>query len=60
MSGFKANLSSVCGCPIQIVGRTKDQLSKNLERHAKDVHKAISVSADTTQKLKLATRKIQG
>lgn len=56
--GFRANLARVCGCSLQIVGRTQSDLLENLKTHMKDVHKTVRVTKEIERKLKKATKMI--
>jgi len=38
VKGYRANLSNVCGCEVEIVGKDKAQLIDNFVRHYRDVH----------------------
>lgn len=58
VNGFKADLSSVCGCELFIVGRTKEDLIHNFRRHEKDVHRLLRPPREAFQRLEEAADEI--
>jgi predicted small metal-binding protein len=56
MSGYKADLKQVCGCGINVQGRTKEELVEHVKMHAKQVHNIGEVPNELAAKLMAAIK----
>jgi predicted small metal-binding protein len=56
MAGYKANLKDVCGCGMEVSGKTTQEVVDKVKKHAADAHHMKEVPKEIADKLQKAIK----